>query len=292
MSEKKIDEYSGRKITGHEWNGITELDTPIPKAVWFFLILAVLCAFIMWILLPSWPTGGTYTKGLLGVDEREVVKENLVNSAARKKPWEDKIETMQLARRERDEELDALVTRNGKRLFEDNCARCHGSDAKGRHGYPNLIDNQWLWGGNSEQIMETIRVGINTNHEDTRYSEMMAFGRDGVLGVKDRQSVIYYIQAFSNETIVKEVEKDLLELGATTYEENCAVCHGDNGKGIVELGAPNLSDEFWLYGSDYSSIASVLRDGRQGVMPSWGGRLSNTDIRMLTFYLLKLGETQ
>ncbi|MEZ5758342.1 MAG: cytochrome-c oxidase, cbb3-type subunit III [Emcibacteraceae bacterium] len=291
MSEKNIDQYSGRETTGHEWNGITELDTPIPKAIWIFLTVATICAIIMWILLPSWPLGSTYTKGLLGADERETVKENLTQANLVREPWEVRLAKADYPDLKNDNELTTVIMRNGKRLFEDNCAMCHGRDAKGGHGYPNLTDKQWLWGGDPDTILETINIGINSGHEDSRASEMMAFGRDGILNVEDRKNVIYFVQSLSGTNISTTVGDDVIAAGAKVFSENCAVCHGENGEGQTELGAPNLTDPFWIYGNDYETMSSVLRDGRQGVMPFWSERLSLPERKILSFYILKLGET-
>lgn len=292
MSEKKIDEHSGRETTGHEWNGISELNTPVPKVVWISLIITTLCAVVMWILLPSWPLGDRYTKGLLGADERETVKENLSQSALRKEPWEDKIAVIDYSALETDTGLTSLVMRNGERLFDDNCAMCHGEDARGAHGYPNLVDYQWLWGGDPQTILETITVGINSDHEDSRISDMMAFGRDGILSTQERRNVTYFVQSLSDKTIPNKVGNDVIQAGKSTFAENCAVCHGENGQGLFEIGAPNLTDEFWIYGSDYDTISSVIRDGKKGVMPSWSDRLSLSERKILSFYILKLGELE
>lgn len=290
MSEKDIDEYSGCETTGHEWNGITELNTPVPKAIWIFLTLATICAAIMWILLPSWPMGSTYTKGLLHDDERVTVKKKLTQAALIRNPWEVRLAQADYSDLENDKELTSLIMRNGKRLFEDNCAMCHGREAKGGHGYPNLVDDQWLWGGTPETILETINIGINSDHEDSRVSEMMAFGRDGILNVQERRNVIYFVRSLSNNNISGTLGGEDITAGAKVYSENCAICHGENGKGQTELGAPNLTDQFWIYGNDYEAMSSVLRNGRRGVMPFWSERLSLPERKILSFYILKLGE--
>ncbi len=287
MTKAERDPHTGRMTTGHEWNGITELNTPVPKPVWFFLTLGTLCAVIMWILFPTWPTVESYTKGLLGVDQRSSVEESLKNAAGYRADWTTTLESADVAALQADAAIMAHVGKTGPRLFEDNCAACHGVNATGAKGYPNLVDDQWLWGGDPDAIMETLRVGINAPHQQTRNSLMPAFGRDGMLSVEQRRQVVSYIQSLSTSPGA-DLEK--VAPGKEIFIDHCASCHGADGMGLEASGAPNLTDDFWIYGGDIQSITETIYNGRQGWMPHWEGRLSVADRKLLTLYILELGK--
>src|SRR3546814_5344634 len=188
-----------------------------------------------------------------------------------------------------DEPLMGIVRETGRALFGDNCMACHGANATGGPGYPNLTDGAWLWGGDPETIAETIRVGINSGSADTRISQMMAFGRDQMIDREGILNVVAYVQSLS-QTPPADMEAGAIEAGKEVYADNCAVCHGDGGRGSVEMGAPDLTDDFWIYGGDRQSIYRTVYQGRQGHMPHWEGRLSELDRKILTLYLLDLGE--
>ena len=181
MSIEQRDPHSGYLTTGHEWNGITELNTPVPRPVYLFLILTFVFSVTYWVLMPAWPLGSGYTKGLLQADDRAAVARAVEQAAAVRSAWTSQIAAKSFADIEADPRLMADVRRTGRTLFGDNCAACHGRDAKGTKGFPNLTTASWLWGGSPEAISETIRVGINASHPDTRVSQMPAFGRDGIL---------------------------------------------------------------------------------------------------------------
>ena len=178
MAVEERDPYTGYMTTGHEWNGIKELNTPVPRPVYFFLIVTALFSVVYWVLMPAWPLGVTYTKGLLGIDQRNTVTESLKQAALERGVWTKRIEAGSFKEIQADPKLMEMVRQTGRTLFGDNCAACHGSNAQGGHGFPNLTTASWLWGGDPESIAETIRVGINSAHPQTRTSQMMAFGRD------------------------------------------------------------------------------------------------------------------
>lgn len=288
MSVGDYDPYTGQRLTGHEWNGIKELNTPVPKVVWFFLGVTALFAFVYWVLMPAWPLGVTYTKGLLGLDEREIVREKVVE-AARQRTWTQRIAQEDYAAIQADAELMQKVRQAGRTLFGDNCAVCHGTSGKGGPGYPNLADNAWLWGGTPEAVAETIRVGINSDHPQTRTSQMLAFGRDQMLDRTAVLNVVAYVQSLSNPALANGPEKDAITAGKAVFEANCVSCHGPDGKGSTEVGAPDLTDGFWIYGGDRQSIFDTVWGGRQGYMPAWEKRLSDVDRKILTLYVLDLG---
>ncbi len=289
MTKPERDPYTGLMTTGHEWNGIKELMTPIPGLVKFFLTTTILIAVLLWILFPTWPYGPNYTKGVLGVDQRSLVQEVLVKAASLRSVWEEQFTTTDMAILEGDPDAMAFVRMHGERLFEDNCSACHGLDAAGGPGFPSLVDDQWLWGGDFETILETLRVGINAKHEDTRYAEMLAFGDEGMLSSAERQAVTAYVISLSRPDELTEKQAGRLAEGTELFAENCASCHGEDGAGSRDVGAPNLTDGFWIYGGDANSITATLRHGRVGVMPYWEDRLTEADRRLLTLYVRDLG---
>src|SRR5262249_28782148 len=171
-------------------------------------------------------------------------------------------------------------------LFGDNCAVCHGRDAKGGKGFPNLTTASWLWGGSPEQIAETIRVGINSAHPNSRNSQMPAFGRDQVLQRGDIENVVAYVLSLRSPTAQPTAGNG--EAGKAVFTANCAVCHGPDAKGKTDVGSPNLTDRFWIHGGDESSIYNIVWGGYQGHMPTWESRLSPVDRKVLALYLVDL----
>ena len=286
MSVRERDPLTGHETTGHEWDGITELNTRVPRAVWWFIGITHVWALIIWILMPTWPLINTYTKGLLGVDQRERVAEDVRELRLGRADWVDAIEEQSFDEIRADPFLMDIVAKTGPVLFADNCSGCHGAEAQGGPGFPSLTDPAWLWGGEDETIMETLRVGINAPHPETRVSQMMAFGRDGILTREEVRTVVDYVMSLSNaETGVDPVR---LAEGAGIFAENCAACHGEDAKGLREMGAPDLTDNFWLYGGDADSLFRTVHDGRQGWMPAWEDRMSLTDRKIMTLYLEQL----
>ena len=176
------------------------------------------------------------------------------------------------------------VRDTGRTLFADNCAVCHGTEGRGGPGFPNLAAGSWLWGGTPEAIAETIRVGINGTAKDTRASQMMAFGRDGVLQREQVLAVVSYVRSLSGQKLA-EAEQARVPAGKEVFAANCVACHGPEGKGLHDLGAPDLTDANWIYGGDEQSVFNSVHGGRQGHMPSWEGRLSPTDIKLLALYV-------
>lgn len=289
MAIGERDPHTGHMTTGHEWNGITELNTPVPKPVWFFLAVTALFSLGYWLLMPAWPLGVTYTKGLLGIDQRAVLRDNVDQAALDRAVWADRIAAADYAAIEADEALMRIVRERGRALFGDNCAVCHGAKATGGPGYPNLVDAAWLWGGDPETVAETIRVGINSSHPETRVSQMLAFGRDQVLDRDAIQKVVSYVQSLSDPALAAGEQAEAVKAGEEIFAANCASCHGETGKGSTEVGAPDLTDKFWIYGGERQSIYRTVYGGRQGHMPHWDGRLTPVDRKILALYLLDLG---
>ena len=285
------DPHTGHGTTGHEWNGIKELNTAVPWPIWAFLIAAVAFAILWWILMPAWPLGTTYTKGLLGSDVRKDVAAGLQAAAQERSVWTARIEKEDFAAIQADPALMKDVRETGHALFGDNCAACHGVKATGGRGFPDLIDKTWLWGGTPNDVFETIRAGINSEHPDSRTSQMPAWGKDGILDKDAITNVVAYVYSRSHPNRDGKHTAEQLAAGKNVFEDNCAACHGTDGAGNSDVGAPNLTDKFWLYGGDEASIYSSVYGGRQGHMPTWESRLSETDRKILTLYVLDLERT-
>ncbi len=276
------DEISGQITTGHEWNGIKELNTPVPRTLYAFLILATLFAVTWTVLMPSWPGINGYFRGLLGVDQRTAVTQSVAAARIERAEWTARIETEDLSAIQADPALMTIVREAGAALFGDNCAACHGTSAQGNIGFPNLVAAPMMWGDDPDTVAETIRVGINGVSPETRYAQMLAFGRDQMLARAEIDLVVDYVRSLSDPTLAFDPE------GETLFADNCASCHGDDGRGMIETGAPDLTDGHWIYGGDRASIRHSVYYGRAGHMPSWENRLSAADIRLLALYVLDL----
>lgn len=286
MSVGERDPYTGHMTTGHEWNGIKELNTPVPRAVYFFLIVTFIFAVIYWLLMPAWPLGSSYKVGLLGTDHKQGLAETLSQASAAQAPWRDAIAGQSVADTLADPDLVKIVRSRGHQLFGDNCAACHGSMAQGGPGFPNLVAAPFLWGGDEDTLLETLRVGINAQHDETRISQMLAFGKDGMLPRADIEAVVAYVGSLSGRASAGDAAH--VEHGQQVFAENCASCHGEDGKGMAEAGAPNLTDDFWIYGGDEESLYQTVYYGRQGHMPTWEKRFDEADRKLLVAYILDL----
>lgn len=289
MAVEERDPHTGYKTTGHEWNGIKELNAPVPRPVYFFLILAVLVSIVYWVLMPAWPTGRSYTKGLLGEDQRATVERQVAEAAAARAPWVDQLLATPIESALVDPTLMARVRDTAPTLFGDNCAMCHGADARGARGYPNLRDGVWIWGGAPEEIAETLRVGVNAAHASTRVSQMPAFGREQLLPYSDVRAAATYVHSLSHPHT--SASRAVLARGQEVFASTCAVCHGETGRGVRAVGGPDLTDGDWLYGGDEETIFASVSGGRHGTMPAWETRLSEADRRLLALYILDLQES-
>jgi cytochrome c oxidase cbb3-type subunit 3 len=285
MALEERDNHTGYLTTGHEWNGIKELNTPVPRAVYFFLLITFVFSVGYWVLMPAWPLGVIYTKGLLGLDQRNIVQDSLKRAALGRSAWTKQIEAKSYQEIQADPALMNIVRQTGRTLFGDNCAVCHGLNAQGGHGFPNLTTTSWLWGGDPDSIAETIRVGINSPHPDSRTSQMPAFGHDQILQPADVDKVVAFVRSLSDPSTAKTAKPGDVDAGKEIFAANCAACHGEDAKGKSDTGAPNLTDKFWIYGGDAQTITNTLWNGRQGHMPSWEGRLTPLDRKILALYL-------
>ncbi len=279
------DSVTGQNTTGHEWDGIKELNTPLPTWWLYVLYATVLWSIGQFVLYPSIPGVRTYFSGVLGYSAREELVQKMQAAADQKAPFLDRIRQASLADIRKTPELLGYAVAGGRVAFAENCAGCHQSGGAGAKGYPSLADDEWLWGGNLAEIERTIRYGIRSAHPDSRTSLMPRFGLDGVLERDKIDDAAEFVLSLSN----RATNADAAKRGATVYAENCAACHGNAGAGQRELGAPNLADGIWIYGGDKASIVKVIAESRNGVMPAWTDRLDPAVIKMLTVYVHALG---
>lgn len=289
MAIEERDAVSGHKTTGHEWNGIKELDTPVPRGILIFLVVTHIFAVLWWFLMPTWPLGTTYTKGLLETDQRQIVEGQIVEAASARAAWMEGIELATFEEIQADERLMSIVDSTGHQLFGDNCAVCHGTDGRGQANYPDLTDDDWLWGGDIQTIADTMRVGINTEHPEARFAQMPSFGRDGILDREQVRAVAGYVHSLSNSDYSTPDNIERIEAGHEVFLTSCAACHGEDARGIQEVGAPNLTDDYWVYGGDLQTIVTSIHGGRQGHMPTWDERLTDGEIKILALYVHSLG---
>lgn len=283
-THKDIDQATGVETTGHEWDGLKELNNPLPRWwVWVWLITIVWSVWY-WVVYPTWPTLDGATKGTSGYTQFKELAESQQEIIDRQSVYLDKFEGASLDEIRNDKELYAFAIAGGASAFKDNCATCHGSGATGSKGYPNLNDDDWIWGGTMDAIYETLQYGIRGKHEDTRISQMPAFGKDELLSPTEIDAVVDYVLSLSGG----KKHANYVQ-GATIYEEQCASCHGDDGRGLQDYGAPNLADKIWLYGGDRETVYQSVYSARAGMMPAWENRLSDNTLKQLTIYLHQLG---
>ena len=287
--QNEIDHVSGKTTTGHEWDGIKELNTPLPR--WWVLTFyaTIIWAIGYWIVYPAWPLLSSYTTGVLHYSSRADVAVELANLEKIRGQKMVALGSASLADIEKDPALLALARARGKTVFGDNCAPCHGSGAAGAKGYPNLNDDDWLWGGTLDQIMQTIQFGVRSGHPKTHESAMLAFGKEGILKPEQIVTVANYVRSLSGLPTAQGYDA---VAGKKIFADNCSSCHGDTGKGNQDLGAPNLTDKIWLYGSDEASVIETITNGRSGVMPAWVDRLDPTTIKAMAVFVHSLGGGQ
>ncbi len=276
------------ETTGHSWDGIEEYNNPLPRWwVWVFY------ATIIWgigytVAYPAWPLITGATPGLLGASTRADVEVEIAAVDKANAAIKDKLVAADLTAIGADPELAGYAERAGAAVFRTNCAQCHGSGAAGFEGkgYPNLLDDDWLWGGTMEDIHLTVTHGIrNTTDADARYSEMPKFGTDGILDETQIAQVAEHVLAISGQ----EHDATLAAEGVTVFADNCAACHMEDGSGDRAQGAPKLSDAIWLYGGSREAIIETVTKARFGVMPNWNQRLSEDEIRAVAYYVHSRG---
>lgn len=288
MSSEKplVEEGTGVTTTGHVWDDdIREWNKPLPKWWLYSFYVCILIAMVMWYLYPSWPTLNGYTKGSLGYSQRATVAGEIAAARRGQDTFRQQLESTPLEQVKSNPELLRFAMASGAASFQTNCAPCHGRGAQGAIGYPNLNDDDWLWGGTIADIEQTLLYGIRSDHKDTRVSQMPKFGTDKILKPDEIDAAANYVASLSK----LPSDADKAKKGAAIYAEQCAACHGPEGRGNTELGAPNLTDGIWLYGSSPEQIRQSIETGRGGMMPAWSGRLDKTTIKSLAVYVHSLG---
>ncbi|MEQ1537826.1 MAG: cytochrome-c oxidase, cbb3-type subunit III [Sphingorhabdus sp.] len=280
-SNQRIDQPTGTALVGHEWDGIEELNTPLPRWWLYTFYLCIIWALAYVIMYPAWPLINSATEGMLGWTSRGQLAAEMNAADVKRAPLVNSLAAIPVEQLLADQKLYQGAVAGGAAAFKVHCVQCHGSGAMGSKGYPNLNDDDWLWGGDMASIHYTLTHGIrNPDHLETRASAMPAF--DGILSPAEISQVVAHVQSLSGKA--KPNAK-----GAELFATNCASCHGGDGKGLRAFGAPNLADNIWLYGGDAASITQMVLNSRQGVMPRWNDKLDPATIKMLTAYVHSLG---
>ncbi len=283
MAEANKDQVG---TTGHEWDGIQELENPMPRW-WLWTYYATIVWAIGYVIAyPAIPMLTENTKGMLGYTSRGAVAQEIAAVEAGRAGITAKINATAPAQLAQDPQLMQAAIEGGRSAFKVYCVQCHGAGAAGGSGYPNLNDDDWLWGGDMESIHTTLVHGIRSTDDDqTRTSMMPAFGRDGILQPRQIDDVAEYVLKISGA----KHSAGAAARGAVVFAEQCVACHGEDGKGNRMVGAPNLADPIWLYGGDKASIVATVTNSRSGVMPSWGKRLPSVTVKQLAAYVHSLG---
>jgi cytochrome c oxidase cbb3-type subunit 3 len=303
MSEQNLQSQTVQ-TTGHAWDGdLQEFNNPLPTWWVYTFYVTIVFAIIYWFIYPSWPFGKGFLTGFSNItyvnkegekvtshwNTRALLMEDLNKADEKQKPFFSKVLASDYDQIAKDPDLNGFVLSAGKALFSDNCAACHQQGGQGKLGFfPNLTDDDWLYGGTFEKIHQTITNG--------RRGYMPAFGE--VLSPTDIDALANYVASLSgipNDANKAAAGKALF----TSDTAACYYCHGENGKGRQEIGAPNLTDKIWLWANvpgaekaedKVAAIRSTITTGvNKGVMPVWGERLSPEQIKVLTVYVHELG---
>lgn len=280
--KKRTDDATGTETVGHEWDGIEELDTPLPR--WWLMILygTVVFAAGYVVAYPALPKDGG--GGLLGWSSHGALDQQLAADTMRKAPILKALAATPVEDVPGNPKLLQAAVEGGRAAFRVNCVQCHGSGAAGGTGYPNLNDDDWLWGGDIKSIAFTITHGARSADDDeSRQSQMPAFGE--ILKPAEIDSLVAHVRAISGQQPASAASA----AGAQLFADNCAACHGADGKGNREVGAPNLTDKIWLYGGDAATLKQTITYARAGMMPRWNNRLDPVTIKMLAAYVHSLG---
>ena len=283
------DSITGQETTGHEWDGIKELNSPLPRWWLYVLYATILYSVVYYVLYPSIPGITGHFEGVIGGTAREALVEKLAKAEERHAATRSQIAALDTEAITQDIELLTFSVAGGRSAFADNCAPCHGLGGAGRPGgFPSLADDAWIWGGTLEAIETTIRYGIRNDSDEARFSEMPAYGADEILTNEEISDLAEYVLSLSG----RAEDQAAVDRAAEAYLENCAACHGEAGEGIPDLGAPRLNDQIWLFGGSREAILAQIHKPQQGVMPGWEGRLDENTIKMLTVYVHTLGGGQ
>jgi cytochrome c oxidase cbb3-type subunit 3 len=284
------DPVTGRDTTGHEWDGIRELNTPLPKWWLYTFYVTIVFAAVYAFLYPSVPWIHSHWKGTLGYTQRTALEASMTAAASEQAALRDRIRDTPLETIRNDQTLVAFAQAGGRAMFNENCAPCHRPGGAGAKGYPNLADDDWLWGGSLAQIQQTITHGIRNADPDSHQMQMPRFGLDGILNQAQISDVADFVLSLSGHA--GEASADAIGRGSKIFADNCVACHGPEGRGNPEMGAKNLANGIWLYGGGKATIVDTITKARNSSMPAWGARLDPTTIKMLTIYVHTLGGGQ
>ena len=287
---KDIDETTGVETTGHEWDGIKELNNPLPRwwlYIWYATIVFSIGYMVVMPALPALPGLGTNTRGVIGQSDRLAVAEQVKSLRTERSAAGSALLTASLEEIETDRSLQQFAMAAGESAFGDNCATCHGAGGRGARGYPVLADDDWLWSGTLEGIQYTLQHGIRHEEDaETRFSMMPAFGRDRLLDRQQIDDVVNQVLSISGHEVSDETS---LARGAEIFAAQCSSCHGQDGTGDRALGAPNLTDGIWQFGGEYRDIYNTVYNARNAHMPAWGERLDEATIKALAVYVHSMG---
>ena len=278
-NKKSIESFG---TTGHDWDGVSEYNVPAPRWWLIVWIICIIWAMIYWFFYPTWPIFNGNTKGSLNWTKFSELAGEQKEIEDKKIVYLEQMSKKSLEEILQDERLMQFALNTGKSAFRENCSACHGQGAQGYKGYPNLNDDDWLWGGKLSDIYQTLLYGIRSGHDLARVNQMPSFGLDKVLKKDEINDTIEYVLSLSNKA-------EFNPRGEAIFKANCIACHGNEGKGNQSLGAPNLTDAIWLYGSDKKDIYYTIYYARAGVMPFWNNRLDDNTIKSLTLYVHSLG---
>lgn len=286
MSNPKIDDATGVETVGHEWDGIEELNNPLPRWWLWSFYACIIFSIGYCVAYPAWPLIDKATAGTLGWSSRGMLDAEMKAETTRKAGLMAELGNASIEQIAADPRLRRAAIDGGRAAFKVNCIQCHGNGAAGSAGYPNLNDDDWLWGGDVATVHQTLVNGVRQPGDDaTRMSQMPAFGRDGILNATQVQDVVSHVRVLAGE----EKPSASAQRGAQIFTDNCAVCHGAAGEGNRSVGAPRLNDAIWLYGGSRAAITQTVTNARYGVMPSWGNRLDPVTLKMLATYVHSLG---
>jgi cytochrome c oxidase cbb3-type subunit 3 len=285
MATKERDPITGIETTGHEWDGIKELNTPLPKWWVYVFYVCIVWAIGYWVAMPAWPGLTTYTKGMLGYTSRGAVAADMADlKKVRDDKGAAKLAALSVDDIYKDTGLRNYAVAAGKTAFNENCAACHQQGGAGKLGaYPSLADDEWIWGGTLADIEQTITYGVRNTNPKSRQSEMSKFGVDGILKADEIGQVADFVL-----TLAKGAADAKLP-GAKVFADNCVACHGEKGEGNKDMGAPALNNQLWLYGSTKEAIVAQVTNPKHGSMPAWGERLDTNTIKTLAVYVRSLG---
>ncbi|MBF0358182.1 MAG: cytochrome-c oxidase, cbb3-type subunit III [Magnetococcales bacterium] len=304
MADNKEIETTGHKWDDEEGYPLTEYNNPLPKWWLYSYYATIIFAVVYWVLYPAWPTPNGFTKGILGWTQYGQLKEEMEEGQKARKVFEEKLSSLTSQEISQDSQLLQFAISGGKTIFGDNCAPCHGNSGIGSKvgGFPTLVDDDWLFGGTLENITTTIKYG--------RKGQMPAHleANGGSFSQAQVSDLTQYALSLSG----RASDNAAVTRGDELYhgEASCNSCHGDHGKGSLigkadgepidnSIGAPNLSDAIWLYGSDPATVEASIAKGRTGEMPSWaedsdraGRKLNDLAIKQVSIYVHSLGGGQ